>query len=258
MSKIRERFSQAWSAGAQAVRELNVGELAGGYSDQSPLEDHVGKFTNVFDLRTVDEAVQDSAARDDSPLSWYDLYQSMLVVPFQKTTNHHPEYEWGFKWDIGSPIPMESGNAPLSERENPTFRVYGQAANDRSEFMLPDEVPGQIVWEYRSTDKYGIKSQPHSYSLVTGDTETGPKVAIMANFTFTPSGTNDSILFSRYTAIMYCAMETRDWLNEYMVLSHQKHSTIEEWDEAREDARDRKRQAREGAAANRTAAARQF
>ena len=177
------------------------------------------EFRECYDLGTVDEQVQHRVA-EGTPITWYDAYTQMFVVPWGRPSAKHPEYQGLFEWDIGSPIPMESGNAGINERETPTFRV-----------------PNRLVeWEYRLTDMIGIPSAPLGYSLMSGHTPGGPKVAIMANFAFQPTDQRDQIIFRRYTAFLSLDRDCQDWLNDYNQLVHQTTSTLADIDQDREKA----------------------
>jgi len=250
-SKPKEKEEKIMSNAVQRAWEGAKETFAHYHQPLTPLDDLVGQFTNVLDLQTIDDAVSYHASQTTT-LSWYDLYAEKLVAPWQKPNERHPEWAWQFKWHNSSPVPMESGNATINERENPSFRTY---SNSLHGIHLPGR---DIVWKYRTTDRYGVRSEPLGYSIVSGETPTGEKVAILANFSFTPNDTTNTIRFSRITAMMYVDGEARDWVNEYLKIKHQSTNTVEEMDDAKEDARHEREQARQGAKDDARTAALQF
>lgn len=211
---------------------------SGVYSAQIPLDDLCANFSDALDLHTIGEA---AAHRS---ISWGAAYQSKLVIPWQRQTDYHPEYMGQFEWHNRYPIPMlRSDGIAQEDIITPTFRMPTR----------------EIDWKIGPDDRVGIPRMPEWYSLVTGETPTGEKVGILANWTWTPpDNPTQTIPISRLTALMVCTDDAQDWLNDYAKASVCISSTVEEFNVAEEEAREANRQVYEGAKAKATEAALQF
>lgn len=229
---VKAKVAQGFKALDTTVPEAGV------YDAQTPLDDLTADIESARDLAYVAEVAT------HRNISWGAAYQAVMVIPWMKPNERHPEWEHGFQWHCNSPIPMlRSDGLAMEDFVTPTFQT-----------------PTRVVdWELSSTDKFGIPRMPEWYSLVTGETPGGEKVAILANWTFSPADDPSKVIpFHRITALLKVNMPSRDWLNEYGKVSGSISSTVEEFTEAKEEARETKRQEFESAKALATEAARQF
>lgn len=230
---IKTGLQTAWQG--MKTRSVQV------YEAGSELDTLCAEFRETLDLRTVTEIVQHRAS-EGTPITFYDGYQETLVIPWGRISDRHPEWMGQFHWDIRTPVPMESGNAGINERITPIFRT-----------------PRRLVeWEIGPHHRIGVPSPVQGYSLMSGVIPSGPVIAIMANFQFTPKDQTEPITFPRYTALLKLDREPEDWLNDFSKHVHQTSTTLREIDEAREDAIHADLQQRQGTRDTVRAAALQF
>ena len=229
---IKSRVASTFKRAGTAIKESGV------YDAQIPLDDLCADFSDALDLTSVGEAASFRL------ISWGAAYQSVLVVPWQRPNDRHPEWKGQFAWHNRYPIPLvRSDGVPMEDVTMPTFR-------------LPNR---RVRYEIDYDDKVGIPRMPEWYSIVTGETPSGEKVGILANWTFIPPDEpTKTIVFNRVTALMKCTTDAQDWLNDYAKVSACISSTVEEFSDAEEEAREAKRQEFEGAKDLATEAALQF
>ena len=218
---IKSTLTTAWQAAKTASVQV--------YEAGTTLDTLCAEFREVLDLRTVTEQVQHRAS-EGTPISWYECYQEMLVIPWGRISDRHPTWEGAMSWDLRTTVPMESGNAGINERVVPTFKTPHRP----------------VEWEISSEHRIGVPSAVQGYSLMSAQIPSGPVIAIMANFSFTPKDQQNPIIFPRYTAILKLARDPEDWLNDFAVHVHQNTNTLRDIDEAREDAVQADIQQREG------------
>lgn len=218
---IKDTLNTAW----QGVKARSVQV----YDAASELDSLCAEFRETLDLRTITEQVQHRAS-EGTPISWYDCYQKMLVTPWGRISDRHPDWKGAMSWDLRTSVPMESGNAGINERVAPTFKTPHR----------------EVEWEISPEHRIGVPSAVQGYALMSAQIPSGPVIAIMALFSFTPKDQKEPITFPRYTAILKLDRDPEDWLNDFSIHVHQNTNSLRDIDEAREDAIQADIQTREG------------